>query len=243
LIKNQASTSSRKYIGDELELFEHAYNWKSYIRSKLSPYIFGTVAEVGAGIGATTTNLAFGQNVHEWLCIEPDNTQCIKIADMRVAGSIPAHCTVWNGVLHELHPEQRFDTIIYIDVLEHIEDDRAEFASAAQRLVSGGMLVVLGPAYNFLYSDFDSAVGHYRRYTRSSLRRINEGQLIEIDSFYLDSFGLLASLANKIFLRQKLPTESQIQTWDKYLVPLSRRLDPFVLRAFGRSAVCVWKKK
>lgn len=72
--------------------------------------------------------------------------------------------------LAALPRDSRFDTILYIDVLEHIADDRAELVEAARRLNPGGYLVVLSPAHQWLFTAFDAAIGHVRRYTAKSLR-------------------------------------------------------------------------
>ena len=64
---------------------------------------------------------------------------------------------------------QRFDAVLYIDVLEHIEDDRGELERATRLLREGGYLIVLSPAHQWLFSPFDEAIGHFRRYDRRSL--------------------------------------------------------------------------
>ena len=62
--------------------------------------------------------------------------------------------------------------MLYIDVLEHIEHDLDELARAASHLAPGGHLVVLAPAHQALFSDFDRAIGHYRRYNRAGLQKL-----------------------------------------------------------------------
>ena len=58
---------------------------------------------------------------------------------------------------------------------------------------------------------------------------------------YLDSIGLLASLANRLLLNQSMPTAAQIKTWDSVLVPCSRVLDPFLFGAVGKSVLGIWR--
>lgn len=237
-----ARADGATYVGGELALFRHARNWKAYMRRHLAPHIRGSVIEVGAGIGGTTENLADLPHVTGWLCIEPDAGQCAMLERMRERGEIPAYSRTHCGYLADLAPAQA-DTVIYIDVLEHIEDDRGELALAAAQLRPGGRLVVLAPAYQSLFGPFDTAVGHYRRYTLPQLRALaNPATLREIAAFHLDSVGLAASLANRLVLGQSLPTPAQVAFWDKALVPLSRLLDPLTFRRFGKSAVMVWRK-
>jgi hypothetical protein len=59
--------------------------------------------------------------------------------------------------------------------------------------------------------------------------------------FYADAVGMALSLANRMLLRQSMPTRAQILTWDRFVVPLSRVVDPLVGRAFGRSVIAVYR--
>lgn len=229
------------YIGNELELFAHAQNWKRYFGRIIAP-LGPRVLEVGAGLGATTAALCDGSQ-DEWLCLEPDRTLLAEVEARIQRGALPACCRPRAGTVRDLAPDERFDSILYIDVLEHIEDDRAEVARAAHHLTPGGRLVVLSPAYPFLYSPFDQAIGHYRRYTRASLSALTPPGCRLTLLRYLDSVGLFTSLANRLFLRQRLPTQAQILFWDRRLVPFSRLLDPLIGYGFGRSVVAVWQRE
>ncbi len=155
--------SEFRYAGSELELFEKARNWKAYWRAQIRGFIRGDVLEVGAGIGANTLTLA-GLKYERWTCLEPDAALAARIALPPGGRHEPAV-----GTIDTLPAEAQFDAVLYIDVLEHIEDDRAELARAAARLKPGGALIVLAPAHPFLFTPFDAAIGHFRRYTHASL--------------------------------------------------------------------------
>jgi 2-polyprenyl-3-methyl-5-hydroxy-6-metoxy-1,4-benzoquinol methylase len=137
---------------------------------------------------------------------------------------------------------QKFDTIIYIDVLEHIENDREELKGAAAHLREGGRIIVLAPAHQWLFTPFDAAVGHFRRYDRPMLRNLSPVGLHLERLIYLDSLGLLLSLGNRILLKQAKPTKAQIHFWDRWVVPASRVLDPCLLNSIGKSIVGVWRR-
>ncbi|MEZ5365893.1 MAG: hypothetical protein R2748_27060 [Bryobacterales bacterium] len=128
-------------------------------------------------------------------------------------------------------------------MLEHIEDDRAEVRRAAERVEPGGRLIVLGPAHQFLFSEFDQAIGHFRRYTTGMLEALTPPGLEVEKSFYLDSAGILASLGNRLLLRSSMPTPAQIRVWDRYLTPVSRVLDPLLLRRLGKTAITIWRRR
>jgi SAM-dependent methyltransferase len=158
-----------------------------------------------------------------------------------VRGELPACCRARAGTVRDLPAETRFDAILYVDVLEHIEDDAGELATAARRLRPGGVLIVLAPAHNWLYSPFDRAIGHYRRYTRRSLATVGPPALRRLDLRYLDSVGLLASAGNSFILRRSLPTARDVARWDRLMVPLSRRLDSWLGFRVGKSVVGIWR--
>ena len=157
------------------------------------------------------------------------------------AGTLPSCCEARVGTLANLDGGP-FDVLLYIDVLEHIEDDRAELNLAAAKLKSGGRLIVLAPAHQWLFTPFDRSVGHFRRYNKRMLGELRPDGLELIALDYLDSAGLLASLANRCLLRQAMPMPWQIETWDRLLVPTSRLLDPPLRGCLGKSILGIWTK-
>ncbi|MGH7268645.1 MAG: class I SAM-dependent methyltransferase [Candidatus Rokuibacteriota bacterium] len=196
--------------------------------------------EVGAGVGATTAALCDGSQ-RRWVCLEPDLDMAARLERAVARGELPACCRVATGTLADLPPTARFDAVVYVDVLEHIAADRDELARAGGHLRAGGALVVLAPAHPWLYSPFDAAIGHHRRYTRRALARIAPPGLEPLVLRYLDSVGLLASAGNRLLLRRAMPSERDIAVWDGWMVPLSRRLDPLLRFAVGKSVLGVWR--
>lgn len=237
-----AAGAAGDYVGSELELFADAVNWKAYWSARLLPLLGTDVLDVGAGLGATARLLAPATR-GRYLAVEPDATLAGRIRADVASGLLPARVDVLTGTLRDVEPASRFHTILYIDVLEHIEDDRAELGLAASRLRPGGRIVVLAPAHQSLYSPFDAAIGHFRRYDRRSLGALRPEGLETESMSYLDSAGLLASAANRLLLRAALPTPAQIRLWDRRLVPVSRVLDPLVGRRLGKTVVAVFRKR
>jgi hypothetical protein len=235
-------SSADRYVGNELELFAQARNWKAYLASQIQPHLGLQVAEVGAGIGSSTAALASGSR-GSWLCLEPDTELAALLRAAVARGALPSSCDVQSSTLAQLEPQRRFDTILYIDVLEHIDDDRAEVLLASERLESNGKLIILSPAHAWLFSPFDAAIGHHRRYTRSTLEAVMPPAMRPLECKYLDSVGLLASTGNRFISRQKLPKPSQVALWDHFMVPLSRVLDPWLRYSLGKSVLGVWQKR
>jgi len=229
------------YPGGELDLFARAQRWKSYWITCVRSFIGGSVLEVGAGTGTNTLLLRNGGQ-RRWLCLEPD-PKLTAVLTGKIAGfANGSKPEVRTGTLTSLTPTELFDTILYIDVLEHIKDDREELQLAAEHLNVGGHLVVLSPAHSWLFSQFDQAIGHFRRYTAKTLEALTPAKLRIVKSFYLDSAGLLASAANRFLLAQSLPTARQIHCWDTFMIPCSRILDPLIANRLGKSVVCVWTR-
>jgi SAM-dependent methyltransferase len=230
-----------RYAGDELEVFALAANWKAYCRSRLKPHVRGDVLEIGAGIGGTTRFLHDGDQ-SSWLCVEPD-AGLAAVLERTLGAEWPGVTPeVLVGSIADVPQARGFDTILYIDVLEHIPDDRAELALAAARLRPGGRLVVLSPAHNILFSEFDQAIGHFRRYNRGLLQALAPPGLGLLELYYLDAVGMILSLANRWVLRSPRPTFAQIRFWDRRLIPCSRLLDPLLGRRLGKTIVAVWVK-
>jgi SAM-dependent methyltransferase len=231
-----------KYPGEELALFEKAINWKKYFAHFIRPWLTGYVLETGAGTGGTTVLLNNNTTDH-WLLSEPDKTMRDILQKKINTGLLPANCQIHSGTIDLLGQQQLFDCIIYIDVLEHIEDDAGEIRKAATHLKPGGRLIILSPAFNLLYSPFDKTIGHYRRYTKHSLSRLADKSLARERLFYLDTVGFFASLVNRLLLKQSYPTQRQISFWDKWMIPVSKITDRIFFYSFGKSILAVWKKQ
>jgi SAM-dependent methyltransferase len=229
------------YVGSELDLFATAINWKSYVRRQVSPFLGRDVLEVGAGHGGTTRLLCDGR-ADRWLCLEPDGSLADRLRAAIGNNDLPDCCRMRIGTLADLDEGATYDTILYMDVLEHIADDRAELELAADRLRAGGHLIVLAPAHQWLFTPFDAAIGHYRRYTKGTLRAVAPAGLPLIRLVYLDSAGMLASLGNRLILSSAMPTPGQIAFWDRLLVPCSRRIDRLLGHSLGKSVLAVWRK-
>ena len=230
------------YPGGELDVFRLAANWKRYLRALVKPYLSGRILEVGAGIGANTTVL-FGEGVEEWVCLEPDGAM-LKRLEQTVAGKIGSGgWRAVRGTVGDLPGEDLFDAILYLDVLEHIEDDSGELAASFRHLLPGGRIVVVSPAHMSLFSEFDRSVGHRRRYDRSSLRSLAPSGLRVVEERYLDSVGALASLANRHLLRSGMPGRRQILFWDRFMIPLSRVFDALAGYRIGKSIMTVWERR
>jgi len=236
-------TNQYQYPGQELKLFEEARNWKKYLSAQIRPFISGKVLEVGAGISETTPFM-ISEQVTQWTCLEPDEHLFNTIRHKISRRELPVYCKARKGTLEDLETGEKFDTIIYIDVLEHIEEDKAEVAKAISHLNEDGHLVILSPAFQFLYNPFDRAVGHHRRYTKSTLRNVmKSGNLAEKKLIYLESWGTILIFFNRFLFRKTYPSKFTVSFWDRFFIPLSKITDKLLLHSFGKSIIGVWQLK
>ncbi len=230
------------YIGKELDIFSHAVTWKKYFKCFISPYLGNNILEVGAGIGSVTEVLHTA-NCQKWTCLEPD-AHLLRILNKKIEnGILPGNCQTILGIISDIDRDELFDSVLYIDVLEHIKNDRDEATHAAGRLITGGKLIVLSPAHQFLYTSFDRAIRHYRRYTKTSLQAITPSGCSLERILYLDSMGLFLSLGNRLIMKQSIPTDRQIKFWSTYIVPISKIFDPLLGYRIGKSILAIWEKK
>lgn len=232
------------YEGSELDLFADATVWKETLRRHLSPFLGPEVLEVGAGFGGTTRFLCREEAGHRrWVCLEPDAGLASRLDATIASGGLPGCCRVLVGTTEGVRDEGPFDTVLYIDVMEHIERDAEELDRASALLRPGGHVAVLSPAHQWLFTPFDEAIGHHRRYSRRSLAALTPPGLEPVRMDYLDAAGLLASLGNRLVLRSAMPGPRQVAFWDRYLVRASRVLDPILGHRLGKSVLGVWQRR
>lgn len=226
------------YVGNELDVFSQAQNWKRYWSSRMQEHLLGDLLEVGAGLGANLGYLV-KPRVRSVTALEPDERLAVRIPPSVNGLTVQKSC----GFLVSAPLSGDFDTIVYIDVLEHIADDRAEVGTAWRRLRSKGRLIFLCPAFEALWSPFDDAVGHERRYTLAMARDLlpSDGRIEELR--YLDSTGAFASLMNRFCLRKDAPSAANVALWDRWLVPVSRCSDLLFCRLFGKSVLAIFQKQ
>lgn len=227
------------YPGTELDLFAEATHWKRYFSSELKPFVTGRVLDVGCGMGVNARFLV-GPNVSSYTFLEPDLKLLAHVPD-HIDASLKDISEMVHGTVNKLEGRQ-FDTILYVDVVEHIEQGFNELDRAYSLLAPGGHLLVLVPAYQFLYSKFDEEVGHVKRYNKERMRSDLPQGATPISLYFLDSMGVLLSLGNKFLLHQARPTRSQIRFWDRCMIPISRIMDKVLFHSAGRSLIAVVQK-
>ena len=220
----------------ELEFFDAAKNWRKYQFKNILKYINSSVLEIGPGTGH---NVQYYKNRASQITLLETNKNLAN--SLKSKFDEDKKIIVLNTDIHI--QEKTFDTIMYMDVLEHIEDDKKEVNKALKHLNSGGNLIFFVPAYQFLYSDFDKSIGHIKRYNKQFFLSFKENENISIVELkYFDSIGFFFAVLNKLFNKNKKESIGLgVKIWDK-LMFLSRIMDLIFLNKFGKSLFCIMKK-
>lgn len=227
------------YPGKELEALSVAVNYHRWIVSRIAPYLGDTVAEVGAGVGSVSL-LLLENNVGRLVAFEPSNNMYPLLAEnlAHENRAVPV-----NDFFSGRHAPQGFDSVIYINVLEHIDDDRAELGRAFDALKPGGHLVLFVPALAWLYSDFDGQIGHFRRYTRSGLSGlVGDVGFTVLEARYFDVAGIIPWYLYFVLLRKSIGAGS-VSLYDKVVVPVMRVVERVVPPPVGKNVLLIARKK
>ena len=225
-----------KYPGNELEIFDKATIWRKYIYSLTKNYLKDNILEIGAGLGSFT--ISYFKNFQNLTLTELDENN-IKILKKKFSQN--KNIVINSKHINEL--EGKFNTIIYLNVLEHIQKDLDEINDALSKLNLGGHLIILVPAHQNLYSKFDEAIGHCRRYSIGFFKP-NKFKNAKIEKLiFLDFFGYILYFFNKIFFKDEIyPSRLKIFIWDKIFSPITIILDFITRYKFGKNILCVYKK-
>ena len=220
----------------ELEFFDAAKNWRRYQFENILKYINSSVLDVGPGTG---NNIQYYKDKASQITLLEINKNLADSLKLKFDGD--KKIIVLNTDIHS--QEKKFDTILYMDVLEHIEDDKKEINKALKQLNSGGNLIFFVPAYQFLYSDFDKAIGHIKRYNKKFFLSFKKDENITIIKLkYIDSIGFFIAVLNRLFNKDNKESISLgVKIWDK-LIFLSKIMDLIFLNKFGKSLFCIMKK-
>ena len=226
-----------KYPGKELEIFDKASFWRNYLFLLTKKYFGKKILEVGAGIGSFT-NIYKNKNLQIYLSeIDNNNFEILKKKFLNLK-----EIRVEKKFIH--HIEEKFDTILYLSVLEHIENDKKEINDAINKLDLNGHLIICVPAHNYMYSNFDKEIGHFKRYEEDFFRKLNLSNATIKKVFFIDSFGYLLYFFNKlIFSKEVYPSKFKVLIWDKIFIPLTYIFDFLTFYKVGKNIICIIKKE
>lgn len=236
------SSDAKDPIGLEtLKLFTKAERFNRWMFESISSYCIGSILEIGSGIG----------NISK-LLLEKDGP--LTLSDLR-----PEYCVFLkqrfranqlNGIFQldlsvtdfeENYPQLlgQFDTIVALNVIEHIEDDGIAVKNCKRLLKQGGRLIVLVPAFQVLNNSLDTELGHFRRYTKKSLTALLQKEDMNVThTKYFNGTGIFGWWWAGAVLKSKIISTRQLKIYNK-LVPVFRLIDKFAGNIAGLSVIAV----
>jgi len=234
------------YTGRELESMGFAVNYHRWILERLEPYIGRRIVEVGAGTGSLSS-LLLDRDIESLTALEPSSNMypllAARIAGIdsrRVVKTMQKTLADASLSLAENDPP---DSILYINVLEHIEDDAEELRTAYRLLAPGGRALVFVPAHEWLTGPIDHQLGHFRRYTRKTLIAGFEAAGFTIRfSAYFDLLGILPWWLKYRVLQSDRMEPVAVRLYDRWGVPLSRALDAILNSRMGKNVIVVGER-
>lgn len=220
----------------EFGALDEARNYRDAVLAEFAPFLKGRVIEVGAGIGQFTQMIARVPSVERIVAVEPDpGFAAIHRREH------PTHEVV-EGTIDAVNAGDGWDAIVSVNVLEHIERDRAELATYADHLGQRrGYLCLFVPAMPRLYAPIDKDFGHFRRYEKEPLRFLLEASGFDVVRIeYFNWLGAFAWWFQFRLLKKRKFDRGKVRFFDRHLFPIGRRLElDFGRPPFGQSLFAV----
>lgn len=233
-------SSDFAYSGTELEAVAEARNYYDWIIDSFASRIGARTVEAGAGIGTVSELILNRGRPEELLLIEPD-AQNAEALEKRFQND--DRVQVRHGYLEDVAPSLQVNSVIAVNVLEHVERDSEFLAAARQALAPGGYVLLLVPALPAIFGSLDRAFDHYRRYTKSGLSRQLTTAGLEIESlYYLNMLGVAAWFASGRILRRTTLGRGQVRFYDKYVIPALRVIETRFHPPIGQSILAIARK-
>ncbi len=222
--------------GRALEVHAGTPQLNRWYFSKFADRVRGDVLELGSGIGNISGLIA--ETADSLLATEIESGY---VASLRERFADAPHVDVarfdLEGPLPASVAERTFDTVLSMNVIEHVADDLGAVRRVSSRLKPGGWMLTYVPAMPFAYGPMDEALGHHRRYTRATFGRLMEDAGLVVDRLeYMNALGLVGWWVNNKVLRRRIPDPSQVGVFER-LMPLVR-LEDLVSVPVGLGVVC-----
>ena len=228
------------YSGSELDALATAKNYYRTLAAQFRPYIGHRVLEVGAGVGTFAEYLLREGGAGELTLVEPADNNYPTLRE-NFAG-MPGVQTV-HGYLQDLLGVEQFDTIVAVNVLEHVEDHQAFVDAAHALLKPGGTLLLFVPALPLIFGSLDHAFDHYRRYTRRILGPLLARAGFQVvDLRYTNALGAFAWFVSGRILRRRTILPWEVRFYDRWMIPWITRLEQHFRPPFGQSLIAVAKR-
>lgn len=228
------------YSGEELDALAEARNYYGWIVRRFAPYLGRRIVEVGAGIGTFAEHLRAAAPDARLTLVEPAANNWPHLS-ARFAGR--PHVTTRRGYLADAGEPGSADTVVAVNVMEHVRDDDAFLADAHRLLAPGGHALLFVPALPAIYGSLDEAFEHYRRYTRGELTgRLRAAGFTPVSVAYTNLPGVLAWWMSGRVLRRRTVSARDAKLYDRWMIPWISRLERVWTPPLGQSLIAIARK-
>lgn len=223
-----------------------AGKFNQWMYETITQFCNGNILEVGGGIG--NISQCFISDKKKLTVTELQDQYCEILSNNLIENSFIQNVICMNVVDPEFDKKHqslfyKFDSVFALNVVEHIENDSLAIQNCKKLLKPGGQLIILVPAFNFLYNTFDDSLGHFKRYKKRGLIELFENNEFEvIHKQYFNFVGTLGWWVSGNLLRKKVVPEGQMKLYD-FFVPIIKMIDLFTNRFIGLSVIVVGKNK
>jgi SAM-dependent methyltransferase len=234
-------TPDPDYVVRDQARMSAARNYQRWQYDLIAPYLGRRILEVGCGIGNFTQYLAERGQVHG-IDVE---AACVEEFRRRFAArpQLTAEVVDVLGPDFDALAARRFDTVVCLNVLEHIRDDAEALRRFHGVLQPGGRVLLMVPAFQSLYGPIDERLGHYRRYTRRSLTEVAAAKGFRVRAArYFNCVGGIGWWINAKVLPRREQSAGQIAVFDSIVVPVMSMVERFLPLPFGQSVLGVLER-
>jgi len=212
----------------------------AYLFQQIQPFLGKRILEVGSGHGNLLSYL-LDRDLVVATDIDPSSVGTIRRRFADTPNIIARLCDITSPQAIALS-QYDFDTVISLNTLEHIEDDRAALRNMAQIVNHSGRVIIIVPAFQFLYGTMDSSIGHFRRYTKSDLKdKLHEAGLQVEKQYYFNLLGVLGWLVNGRLLRRTVAPVSQLRLYN-LIFPVASKIESLIPAVIGLSLISIARR-
>ena len=230
---------------ETLDLLSEAHAFNRWMFETIAPYCKGRVLEIGSGIGNLSDYLLKHQEEVVLSDLKPEYCASLErtFRDRpNLRGVYSLDLTSTKDIENRPELVGQFDTLVALNVVEHIEDHELAIRNARRLLRKGGQMIILVPAYQWLFNGMDTELGHFRRYTRKRLGKLLSSQRLELVNIrYFNAIAIGGWWVSGSLLRKKKLERGSLRLYNA-LVPLMRFGDWVTGRRMGLSVIGVARK-
>jgi len=233
-------SNEKTYFGKDLEAMSFARNYHRWVLGEIKNYLGAYVAEVGAGMGSFSEYL-LEAGIERLVAFEPSTNMFSFLEEKFYSDHrVEAINDYFEG--KSQHCSGSFDSICYINVLEHIEDDAKALSHTYQALNEEGHVLIFVPALSFLYSNLDKKLGHFRRYSKDQLVEVVLSAGFTVKKVkYFDIAGIIPWYIAFVLLKQTA-MQKNVSMYDNYVVPVMSKIERVITPPVGKNLVLVGQK-